>query len=83
MMKNLTIFLFSICTLLLVGCQNNQPTEIQKDKPSKIKRANLQLLMATAWYQQSAEMDACYYQAFYQEATGYHNIVHFLFDIEE
>ncbi|MDA3910753.1 MAG: 5'-nucleotidase, lipoprotein e(P4) family [Bacteroidales bacterium] len=54
----------------LHACQPAETT--QPDEAAEIAN-NQHLLMATAWYQQSAEMAACYYQAFYQAETALKN----------
>ncbi|MCQ2376099.1 MAG: 5'-nucleotidase, lipoprotein e(P4) family [Salinivirgaceae bacterium] len=54
-MKKTTTILCLIVSIL-VGCQS-------KPEPANELVAE-QLLLATAWYQQSAEMRACYYQAY-------------------
>jgi 5'-nucleotidase (lipoprotein e(P4) family) len=43
-----------------------QPAETSQEAETAEIANNQHLLMATAWYQQSAEMAACYYQAFNQ-----------------
>jgi 5'-nucleotidase (lipoprotein e(P4) family) len=57
-MKNI---LFIGIFALIISCQNKPNTQIEKDGQLN----NDILLTATAWYQMSAEMDACYYQAFF------------------
>ncbi len=56
-MKNFILIAFA--AIIFSGCQDNTP------QPGESKAAkNEHLVMATAWYQKSAEMDACYHQAF-------------------
>lgn len=57
-MKNL-LFLFIVG--ILFGCEPKNRNNCLKDK--SISESE-HLVMATDWYQQSAEMRACYYQAF-------------------
>jgi 5'-nucleotidase (lipoprotein e(P4) family) len=50
-----------------------QPADTNQNTESASNTDNQHLLMATAWYQQSAEMAACYYQAFYQAELALEN----------
>ncbi len=65
-MKQLFYALLLAAIVLASSCKNCE----KKDNPSESQTEttvsdNQHLLMATAWYQKSAERDACYYQAFY------------------
>ncbi|MEA3447049.1 MAG: 5'-nucleotidase, lipoprotein e(P4) family [Bacteroidota bacterium] len=48
-------------SIFVLGCQQETPDTTSKEDKNA---GNEHLLMATAWYQKSAEQAACYYQAF-------------------
>ncbi len=64
-MKQAIVFLSLISMILFQACQTSEQEQTTNAETETVKN-NDQLLYATAWYQQSAEMAACYYQAFYQ-----------------
>ncbi|MGM0649032.1 MAG: 5'-nucleotidase, lipoprotein e(P4) family [Bacteroidota bacterium] len=58
-MKKMIIIVW--LSIFVLGCQQETPDTTSKEDQNT---GNEHLLMATAWYQKSAELDACYYQAF-------------------
>ncbi|HKK69127.1 MAG TPA: 5'-nucleotidase, lipoprotein e(P4) family [Bacteroidales bacterium] len=62
-MDNKSLMVAVILTVMFVACQSEKEQPVS-EKTDDNEISNQHLVMATAWYQQSAEMQACYYQAF-------------------
>jgi len=61
------LFLILPILFFMFSCENGEPTQVTQSDTLKITSENL--LNAVAWFQHSAEMEACYYQAFNQAQT--------------
>lgn len=64
-MRKLLFINVAIIALLVTACNTQNKDCSNKAEIEENKANNNHLIMATAWYQNSAELDACYYQAFY------------------